>query len=409
MRRTFDLAKKRLGLTMLPYLRANDNAFLSYNGNSITKVENKKKDLVKEDVFKVSVANDGLVPEDYFKQGTGVFWNQILGDLRQNFVVDTFPTAFAKLKQWEDYSVTSYLLLVKKIPYPVVKWWETMESRTGLFDQSLVETVLASLVFMDPNKANVDWWCFEFVPPSICLFPVLTLYCSGGSEVVHKAMTDRIGTKPQHYMRAIAVKESDNGQTLTVTFDSTHNPRPSARARTEKKYSQVISTMSFGCLRMVDLDQLYLSFGQRSAIRELMYTPSIKIGLQFKTAWWEKLNIVGGQSSTDRPIRDVVYPSYGPDSSHPNNQKSNCMIAAYNGMQDSQRLGGLMKGKDSPEERVMLDLVMRDLAAVHKVDVEKLWDEFEDYYPWDFYRDEFQLGNYPPHYYYFTTPRLGQC
>ena len=205
-------------------------------------------------------------------------------------------------------------------------------------------------------------------------------------------MTERISTKPQPYMRTVAVKESDNGDTLTVTFDSMHNPRPSARARTDKKYSHVISTMSFGCLRMVDLDKLYMSYGQRNAIRQLTYTPSIKIGLQFKSAWWEKLGIVGGQSSTDRPIRDIVYPSYPSDESHPNSQKSNCMIAAYNGMQDSQRLGGLMKGKDTPEERVLLDLVMRDLAVVHKVDVEKLWDEFEDYYPWDFYRDEFQLG-----------------
>ena len=173
MTRTFELAKKRLGLTMLPYIRANDNAFLSYNGISITKAENKQKDLVKEDVFKVSVGNDsdGYVPEDYFKQGTEVFWNQILGDLRQNFVDYSFPVAFEKLKQWEDHSVTSYLLLVKKIPYPVVKWWETMESRTGLFDQSLVETVLASLVFMDPNmKDNVNWWCFEFVPSQSAYF-----------------------------------------------------------------------------------------------------------------------------------------------------------------------------------------------------------------------------------------------
>jgi monoamine oxidase len=136
-----------------------------------------------------------------------------------------------------------------------------------------------------------------------------------------------------------------------------------------------------------------MSQEQRQAIRELIYTPSIKIGFQFKTAWWEKLGIIGGQSSTDRPIRDIVYPSYGPDESHPGNQKSNCLIAAYNGMQDSQRLGGLMKGKDTPQERIMLDLVMRDLAAVHNVDVEKLWDEFEDYHAWDFYRDEFQLGN----------------
>jgi len=206
-------------------------------------------------------------------------------------------------------------------------------------------------------------------------------------------MMERITTKPQHYMRTVAVKDSANGETLTVTFDSTHNPCPSAHARTEKKYSHVISTMSFGCLRMVDLDQLQMSYGQHNAIRQLTHTPSVKIGLQFKTAWWEKLSIVGGQSSTDRPIRDIVYPSYPHDKSHPNNQNSNCMTAAYNGMQDSQRLGGLMKGKDTPEESVLLDLVMRVLAAVHEVDVEMLWDEFEDCYPWDFYRDEFQLGN----------------
>ena len=115
---------------------------------------------------------------------------------------------------------------------------------------------------------------------------------------------ERITTKPQHYMRTVAVKDSADGETLTVTFDSTHNPHPSARARTEKKYSHVISTMSFGCLRMVDLDQLQMSYGQRNAIRQLMHTPSVKIGLQFKTAWWEKLSIVGGQSSTDRPIRE---------------------------------------------------------------------------------------------------------
>ena len=200
-------------------------------------------------------------------------------------------------------------------------------------------------------------------------------------------------------MRAVAVEESEGGRLLTVTFDSRHYP--TKRGITKRKYSHVISTMSFGCLRMVDLHDI-LSPAQRNAIRQLTYTPSIKIGLQFKSAWWEKLSIVGGYSSTDRPIRDVVYPSYGPDKSHhPDNKKSNCMISFYNGMQDSQRLGGLMKRKDSSAEQFLLDLVMRDLAAVHNVDVEMIKDEYEDHHAWDFYRDEYQLGNYPPH--YFTT------
>ena len=204
--------------------------------------------------------------------------------------------------------------------------------------------------------------------------------------------------KPVHHHRAVAIRETDGGNSITVTFDLAGNPRPQTIARIEKKYSNVISTMSLGCLRMVDLDEtkIHLSGGQRNALRQLTYTPSIKVGLQFKTAWWERLDIVGGQSSTDRPIRDVIYPSYGPDESHPNNKKSNCMIAAYNGMQDSQRLGGLMKGRGTPEEKILLDLVMRDLAALHKKDVNELWDEYEDYFPWDFYRDEFQLGKSLP-------------
>lgn len=205
-------------------------------------------------------------------------------------------------------------------------------------------------------------------------------------------MEARIKFKPVYYQRAVAIRETDNDLSLTVTFDQRRNPRPQALNLVEKKYSNVISTMSFGCLRMVDLDKVYMSDRQRSAIRELTYTPSIKIGLQFKSAWWERIGIEGGQSSTDRPIRDVVYPSYGPDESHPNNKHSNCMIASYSGMQDSQRFGGLMKGRGSPEEQVLLDLVMRDLAVLHKKDVQELWNEYEDYFPWDFYRDEFQLG-----------------
>ena len=120
MTRTFELTKKRLDLNMLPYYRDNDST-ISYNNTSITKVEKKKKDLMNEDIFKISVANDGYFPKDFFKQGTGVVQNKILGDLRQRFVDNPFPVAFEKLKKLEDHSVTSYLLLGKKIPYPVVK------------------------------------------------------------------------------------------------------------------------------------------------------------------------------------------------------------------------------------------------------------------------------------------------
>ena len=177
MTRTFELAQKRLGLKMLPYIRANENAFLSFNKVSVTQAKNKQNNLTKEDTFNVSVNSNGNVPETYFKDGPDVFWDKILGDLRQYFVDYPFSVAFDKLMKWEDHSVTSYLLLEKGVPYPVVKWWETMDSRTGLFDQSLVETVLASLVFMGSNPTDqVEWLCFEFVLHSFNQFidPTLT-------------------------------------------------------------------------------------------------------------------------------------------------------------------------------------------------------------------------------------------
>ncbi|CAG8577724.1 10837_t:CDS:2 [Funneliformis mosseae] len=61
-----------------------------------------------------------------------------------------------------------------------------------------------------------------------------------------------------------------------------------------------------------------LSYGKRRAIRELNYASSGKIYLQFKSRFWETngqpttsgAGIVGSTSSTDLPVRTVVYPSY---------------------------------------------------------------------------------------------------
>ena len=149
---------------MPPYIRANENAFLSYNKVSVTQAENKQKNFTKEDMFDVSVNSNGDVPETSSRTAPTYSGTRSFGNLQQYFVDYAFPVALEKLKKWEDHSVTSYLLLEKKVPYPIVKWWETMNSRTGLFDQSSVETVLASLVFMGPNSTDqVEWLCSEFV------------------------------------------------------------------------------------------------------------------------------------------------------------------------------------------------------------------------------------------------------
>ena len=171
MKRTFDLVTNRLGLAskMLPYIRTNDSNFLSYNRISVTKatVKKAKNNSLQpaSDIFKFSEKNDGHLPDKYVAEGPDAFWDQHLGHLRQLFVDYPFDEAFKKLMVFDAHTVTSYLMLEKKVPFEVVKWYELMESRTGLFDASLTETVLASLVFNDPRfkGKKVDWFCFEYV------------------------------------------------------------------------------------------------------------------------------------------------------------------------------------------------------------------------------------------------------
>lgn len=138
-----------------------------------------------------------------------------------------------------------------------------------------------------------------------------------------------------------------------------------------KLYDHVINTATLPCLRAMDITSAKLSPAQSTALRELQYGPSTKIGVEFKTAWWEDActmkkygkygPIVGGQSSTDRMIRTVVYPSYGVKSG----RKSTVLVVSYTWTADAIQWSSLL-GKESEEQ--LRNIEVRDLAAVHGFD-----------------------------------------
>ncbi|MEY2193160.1 flavin monoamine oxidase family protein [Neobacillus sp. BF23-41] len=73
-----------------------------------------------------------------------------------------------------------------------------------------------------------------------------------------------------------------------------------------------IVTIPFSTLRFVKFDPYdSISYYKRVAIRELNYMGSTKIGIEFKSRFWEKEGQQGGKSITDLPIRFTFYPSYG--------------------------------------------------------------------------------------------------
>jgi len=79
----------------------------------------------------------------------------------------------------------------------------------------------------------------------------------------------------------------------------------------EFKSDYVISTIPYSLLNFVTILPFEsISYYKWKVIRELHFVDSTKIGLQFKTRFWEKLGYFGGKITTDLPIKFTYFPSH---------------------------------------------------------------------------------------------------
>ena len=115
----------------------------------------------------------------------------------------------------------------------------------------------------------------------------------------------------------------------------------------DKQYPYVITTLPNGAYLNGELkDNLLdnISFSKAQAIRECYYLPAFKAFLTFKTQFWailgERQDKGLGAAATDRPNRQIIYPSYG-------YAATEGVLQVYCWAQDAERLGAL-----SDEERI---------------------------------------------------------
>ncbi|KIK33682.1 hypothetical protein CY34DRAFT_18222, partial [Suillus luteus UH-Slu-Lm8-n1] len=267
------------------------------------------------------------------------------------------------MKSFDEYSTRAYMQLKyipssslglpnKSLSTHVVNWCETFDKSTGWYDRVLTETVLEAVAFCwhpGPNAPQTQWFCID-----------------GGAHEIASCMEKYIRKNNKNAIKfnsrvtAIGVNKDNTGMDV-VTDNKDHHA-----------FSHVISTIPLPVLRTIDLSNAGLSPMQSNALRTLNYGPSVKIGMQFRTAWWttgndlnrNPLNIVGGQTYTDRPLRTVVYPSFGSVQAG----TTTTLIASYCWTEDATRLGALI-GKD---DATLVDLVLRELADLHNVDANDL-------------------------------------
>ncbi|KAG6829741.1 hypothetical protein H0H87_010373, partial [Tephrocybe sp. NHM501043] len=218
----------------------------------------------------------------------------------------------------------------------------------------------------DEDDGELKWWCID-----------------GGTEVLTNTMHEVLKNKPRYSHRVTSVSMS-NPEDATTSMKITIAEHPEF---SDRRYSHVISTIPLPCLRTIDTSGCNFNYKQNRALR-LLERSSVKIGIKFTTRWWQYdsnfKQQFGGASYTDRPIRQVVYPSCGLEDD-PRSPGSYIQDKVWGERQDPARA--------SPgSETILLEQVYQDLAALHGQTPDWYKAQTVAYYAYAWHSNPYTMG-----------------
>ncbi|RGP71959.1 hypothetical protein FSPOR_3074 [Fusarium sporotrichioides] len=287
--------------------------------------------------------------------------------------------------------------------FNTIEWLETATYGTGWYDQSLTECVLEELDFhtddMDNNPATKDiqyWWCID-----------------GGAQEIAKRMAAKAKKRVEFNTRVQSIdaqvplrreRRPDEYTGMKIKTTRT-DPKTNKVENKEREYFAIFNSTTLAALQRMELRDAGLSWGTKQAIRALGYGASSKVGMKFRTAWWQKepFNIKqGGVSRTDLPLRVCVYPSYNIKDNEGDKwdpEKPAVLLCSYTWGQDAQRIGSLCSRDTPNNEEELKRLMIHDLARLHarkeypfKKLVKLLEEQYIDHHGYDWYRDQHMSG-----------------
>ncbi|KAK1756623.1 hypothetical protein QBC47DRAFT_401525 [Echria macrotheca] len=273
---------------------------------------------------------------------------------------------------------------------------ELYDTSTGLFDQSLTETVIDYADFKNESVKDQKW-----------------LRVEGGMQLVPETIANLLASSswppPPNGPEPPA---SWNVQLKTpvtgYSFDPTSGVVSVTSSAGTKAYDMVFNTTAMGPLQRMDLSGLNLPNNILDGIRSLSYDRATKVAIKFTEAWWTtKYNIVGGVSSSDLPISNVVYPSWTDN----DGTTPAVLMVSYSWAQDATRMGsmvadytvpGVVRTRDDP----LVTLCLNDLVQLFKYSTPALTfqelydmvvpdsksDEFGPYHAWAWSHDPWTGG-----------------
>lgn len=228
-------------------------------------------------------------------------------------------------REFDHYSFRFYLSSILHWPTEVVDFLETVTSQTNQFALSVTEIIMEYIDF-----STKEW---STIAHGMSRLPLAMAHLIGYKNITVNARVTGVRNKNDG---RVSLSISGYNATVDITFD------------------KVIMAIPPPALRMITNRPAW-SGKKELAIRSMHFESLYKMGLRFKTRFWERVGPVpcrGGQSTTDLPIRWIVYPSNGIGEDGPG------VLLVYSWMTDADAWVPL-----TPEER--RDLALANLAEVY--------------------------------------------
>ncbi|KAG9017123.1 hypothetical protein FRB90_001686 [Tulasnella sp. 427] len=347
-----EVAKK-----LIPFIYKSDNTFYFFNNRRLRASQVQPQDQF--DFAATGVPQQDLI-EGHSAIVEGVI-DHVLKRLQRDLVPPGSSAGWQHMMRFDNHSLRSYMIAAHNTPCP-----------------RFVDMVTFS-------TEDIEWYGFD-----------------GGARVLPDAMTDYVEMYcPDSLIKNTRVTGLRTVPAVKRFSDLELEPQPGARPGVaaidvligdeKRRYEHVISTIPLPVFRTLDIrDELLFTVEQTNAMRQLSYGPSIKIGIKFKSRWWEEkeLNIVGGQSYTDLNIRTTVFPSHGLQGE----EQTTVLIASYNWTADAAALAALVASDKEDDRKRLKDIVLRDMSQVHNVPEELLVDQYVEMFPWAWQNDPLTQG-----------------
>lgn len=310
--------------------------------------------------------NDKLVRQCDYEEKPGIFEYPLAASESQTSANDMLGAAMMPLyaeledcheegwkafcRRYDGFSLLTYLQQVAKLSEAAIEQLGVLTGLEAWMNMSLLEALRMT---------------GEHAPDTELL------EVKGGSSRLPEAFLPQLGDKILYGHRVLGIAQDRDGVTVR------YYKKPLTRIY-ELRTDHVLVTVPFSVLRMIEITPTP-SHTFRKLLRNLIYAPSTKIMLEFRSRFWEREGILGGSSHTDLPIRNIYYPSHGIGDPGPA-----ALLASYTWQHDSLRW-------DSLEEPERIRRALHDLSRLHG---DQVYDEFISGTSHSWLRDPMAMGAY---------------